>query len=140
MPNEDLRLTLRVDKLPLDDCYPTPADFVKGLPEFLSVLVSGGVGDVIVSPSQPSNDYADKFWMRIDNNRNYIGLFSLKNGEWVQIFDATPGEVRWFSSSITLPDGWVALATVKAEDIKQEGISGAVGVPSSYTIARYDRG
>lgn len=140
MSDEGVTGILVVDKAPLDECYPAaPADFVRALTEYLSVQITGAAGDIIVGPNTPSTDEANKFWMKIDNNRNYLGLFFLQNGSWTQVTDAYPGEVRWFSGTTTLPTGWTALATIKGEDLKQEAIAGAVAVPATYIVARYDR-
>lgn len=139
MSNEGVTLTLRVDKLPLDKCYGLPAEFVSNLPEYLSVLLTGSIGDVIVSPSEPSVDDAGKIWMKITTNRDFIGLFQIKHGKWVQVSDAYVNEIRWFDSSVAIPEGWTAISKVKGEDIKQEGVAGAVSVPTEYTLARYNR-
>ena len=139
MSNENVTGELVVSKLPLDECYPTPADFVSLLPQYLAILLTGSAGDVVLSPLEPGADDLSKLWVKIDNNRNFTGLFLYQNGAWVQVSDAYVGEIRWFDSSITLPSGWTKLATVKASDLPQEAISGATSVPSNYTLARYDR-
>lgn len=139
MSSEGVVGLLRVDKEPLDECYPKPAEFVKHLTEYLSVVLSGTSGEVVISPTQPGTDETSKLWARIDNNRNFLGWYLIENGIWAQVTDAYVGEIRWFDSSVTLPRGWTPLAKIKGEDLKQTAIPGAVSVPLSYTVARYDR-
>lgn len=102
-----VRGALRVNGLPELNCFRSFADFIKALPELLSVEVPEGAYGVTVGADEPGEQDRTKLWVRRDNSGGLIGLYAFQGGAWKPLYGPVPGEVKFiFGDSNIPPEGW----------------------------------
>jgi hypothetical protein len=136
MAQEYGTIKLRVDKLPDLPCYPAVNDLVSMLPALLSGRVEGNFSDVVVSNQTPSIDDRAKLWVRIDENRNFIGFLLYQEGDWKTIYPTFEGQLFFFNSAAPLSSSFKEIGRIKTEDIKATP-TGNETLPSEIVIATY---
>lgn len=106
-----IRGAIKIDGLLEAQCFTSWEDFVKSLPNLLSVEVPVSVTNVTIGNLQPSEDERDHLWFRKDASGSFVGLYLYAQGAWRKIFPVD-GEIVWvYGDSRVPPAGYTVIDT-----------------------------
>ena len=86
---DNIRGTIRLDRIDPNLCWGTPKEFVQKLLSMLSVDLGVPVNNefVFVSHQTPTEDDKNKLWIRLARNGSFLGFFLFQTGAWKRIDD-----------------------------------------------------
>lgn len=99
MPNNDtvtVRGAVKIDNLPDLACFTSFKDFLKELPNLLTLELPVTISNVIVSNIQPTDALRSSVWFRMSNSGSFIGIYLYSGGAWRQIFPIPEPVVQVF--------------------------------------------
>jgi len=101
---------IKLNQLPDRLKYSSWIEFIKDLPNLLSVEVPTSVSGVIVGSSYPTETDRDKVWYRRDSAGNLIGTYAFQAGSWRPLYQLAPGQILWlYGDSSDIPEGFIMI-------------------------------
>lgn len=135
---------IKLNNLPDRECFRGWDDFIRRLPEFLSVEIPPSALGVIIGKDSPSEDDRDKIWYRRDASGAFLGIYAFQGGAWKPLYNIPTGQIIWlWGSSQSIPEGFTFIWTGDAV-IPSNVVAGIIGqyIPDgsghySYFAVRY---
>jgi len=97
---------IKLQQLPDRQCFTNWQDFLRRLPDLLSVEIPTDVTNVTVGNTYPSDSEQDHLWVKTDSSGNFVGLFLFVTGAWRQIYPLPDQLFLIIGDSRSVPDGY----------------------------------
>ena len=100
--------SLKLADLPDLFCFTSWPEFLKALPDLLTVEIPAGLTNVVITNVQPNDTQRDFVWFRMSNGGSFIGIYLFSAGKWTQFFPV-PLAIYHVAGgdSRTPPDGYI---------------------------------
>lgn len=104
--NANIRGSIKLDNLIETGCFTSIDDFLKRLPDMLTVEIPADVTNVTIGSTQPNSDQLNNLWIKKDNSGSFVGLFLFAQGGWNQVYPV-PQELHLvYGDSTVIPTGY----------------------------------
>jgi len=101
---DTIRGAIKLNGLPERAVFTSWEEFIKALPQYLSVEVpASAISGVVVSSSAPTEDERDKLWFRRNVAGSFVGVYAFQGGAWERFYTYAPGEVVWLTGNSASP-------------------------------------
>ena len=101
-----VRGAIKLDNFPETCCFTSFEEFMKALPEYLSIEIPKSITNVYVGYNQPSEADTDTVWFRTGAGSSFIGIFIYSLGQWRQVYPIEKSIIRVYGDSRTPPAGY----------------------------------
>jgi len=103
-----IRGVLKLDNFQEGRSYSDLDSFIQALADMFSVEIPENITNVIVSSSEPGDDFKTGVWIRKDSAGVFAGIYVFQSGSWVRIvppvFDTEV--ILMYGDSRNLPSGY----------------------------------
>lgn len=104
-----MAITFRLKALnapPGQQCLTTLQSTLQKVEQFMQVIGPDGASFLISSATEPSADFRDQSWLKLEANGKPIGLFKYQ-AEWIQVPGVHKGAIVGYNGDLAnIPDGW----------------------------------
>lgn len=103
-----IRGSLKLDNFQEGRAYSSLDAFVKAIEDMFSVEIPETVTNVIVSSSQPGDDFKEGVWIRKDSSGAFAGIYVFQSGAWTRIVPPLFDEeiIQVYGDSRNVPTGY----------------------------------
>lgn len=105
-----MAITFRLKALnapPGQQCLTTLQSTLQKVEQFMQVIGPEGASFLISSATEPSADFRDQAWLKLEANGKPNGLFKYQE-EWIQVPGLHQGAIILYNGALSsMPDGWV---------------------------------
>lgn len=101
---------VKVANIPERASFRTWDEFIRALPNFLTLELPASVSGIVVGNEEPATGDTDKLWLRRVPDGTVLGLYAFQAGNWERLHLAESNEIRWFfGTSLEPPKGWITI-------------------------------